>query len=240
MQRSVASFSKSGNAPQINMLMQLHLNVKVMPMDIEVRSGALNHSHHPCHSIARPHVRVPFFSSKRNCAQREPSASLVQMTDTAIAPARNASTTPKIASKHTKIERVTGKVRVALEAMVWDCLPRAKAAKKAGISEHGLYKALRKPPVKAFYMAQLEVLRTSERARNIHTLVDVRDQKKNQMARVQAVKALEQIDDVEHASRGTQMQPGLQIVVIQSASASPSIVDVTRDRHAIIDASTNE
>jgi hypothetical protein len=45
-----------------------------------------------------------------------------------------------------------------------------KAAKKAGISEHGLYKALRKPPVKAAYLAELDVLRTSERARNIHTL----------------------------------------------------------------------
>jgi hypothetical protein len=139
------------------------------------------------------------------------------MPSTSLAIETEQSAIPAIASKSDKIERVTGKVRVAIERMVWDGLPRSKAAEAAGLSEHGLYKAFRKPPVKAFYMAQLEVLRTSERARNIHTLVDVRDQESNQMARVQAVKALEQIDDVEQASRGSQMQPGMQIVIVTGA-----------------------
>lgn len=132
-------------------------------------------------------------------------------------------------SKDTKIERVTGKVRVAIEEMVWSGLPRAQAAAKAGISEHGLYKALRKPPVKAFYMAQLDVLRTSERARDIHTLNEVRDQTSNQMARVQAVKAKWQIEDEPPGGRSVNSLPGLQIVVIQ-AGAQPTTIDVTPER----------
>lgn len=122
------------------------------------------------------------------------------------------------------MERVTGKVRAAIEAMVWDCLPRAEAAKKAGISEHGLYKALRKPPVKAAYLAELDVLRTSERARDIHTLNEVRDQTSNQMARVQAVKAKWQIEDEGAQSGNRAALPGLQIVIVQGGSQPQHVV----------------
>lgn len=140
---------------------------------------------------------------------------------------------PLIPPKPDKIERVTGKVRVAIDSMVWDGLPRSKAAEFAGLSEHGLYKALRKPPVKAYYMAQLDILRTSERARNIHTLAEVRDQTTNQMARVQAVKALEQIDDSEQASRGSQALPGLQIVIVQGSQ--PATISATYTEVPAID-----
>jgi hypothetical protein len=143
-----------------------------------------------------------------------PSAIVPVQTDSRSQP-------PAIAPKADKIERVTGKVRVAIDLMVWSGSQRADAAQKAGISEHGLYKALRKPPVKAYYMAQLDVLRTSERARNIHTLVEVRDQTTNQMARVQAVARLEQIDDEAQVSRGSQALPGLQIVIVQGGVNAP-------------------
>lgn len=117
--------------------------------------------------------------------------------------------------------RVTGKLKAALDAMIWDGLPRKEAAAKAGISEHGLYKALRKPPVKAHYLAELEVLRTSERARNIHTLAEVRDQRSNQMARVQAVKALEQISDDPTAAAARHAAPGLTLVIVNAAPVTP-------------------
>lgn len=87
--------------------------------------------------------------------------------------------------------RVTGRLKVAVDAMIWEALPRAEAAAKAGIREHSLYKALRRPPVMAYYLNELGVLRASERARNLHALVEVRNQTENQMARVAAVKALE-------------------------------------------------
>ena len=91
--------------------------------------------------------------------------------------------------------KVTGKLALAISAMVWEGSCRPEAAKAAGLKDHSLREALRKPHVKAFYRAQLEVLRTSERARNIHALARIRDQDQNKMAAVAAVKALEQIGD---------------------------------------------
>lgn len=109
--------------------------------------------------------------------------------------------------------RVTGKLKAALGFMVWEGLKRPDAAAKAGLTDHGLREALRRPHVKAAYMALLEVLRTSERARNIHALVEVRDDPANKMARVQAVKALEQLDDAAPPAAGNQRVPGFLIVV---------------------------
>lgn len=134
--------------------------------------------------------------------------------------------TPKPPQQRQRAEiKISPKVRVAVEAMVWQALPRKAAAEHAGISEHGLYKALRKPPVKAFYLSELEVLRTSERARNFHTLCDVRDQTTNQMARVNAVKAIEQLGDEQQSNAGSSRSPGVLIVVGDKASVSVSAIE---------------
>jgi hypothetical protein len=123
--------------------------------------------------------------------------------------------------KYERKPSISGIVRLAIEAMVWDGLPRAQAAVKAGISEHGLYKAFRKPPVKAAYLAELEVLRTSERARNIHTLLKVRDQEDNQMARVQAVSKLEQLADEQSAGSTRSALPGLVVQINVGTGIKP-------------------
>jgi hypothetical protein len=124
--------------------------------------------------------------------------------------------------------KITRKVREAILAMVWEGLKRDAAATKAGIKDNSLYVALRRPDVKAFYLRELDVLRTSERARNIHTLAEVRDQTSNQMARVQAVKALEQLaDDESGASVRANSLPGLQIV-IQTGGPQPRNTSVRR------------
>lgn len=131
----------------------------------------------------------------------------------------------RASTKQSRSIRVTGKLKAAIDAMVWDGLPRKQAAAKAGMTEHGLYKALRKPPVKAVYLSELEVLRTSERARNIHALVDVRDST-NQMARVQAVKALEQLSDEQQANAQRVQTPGLVIQInMQPGTAAPAVID---------------
>lgn len=109
--------------------------------------------------------------------------------------------------------KITPRVRDAIHNMVWLGLKRDEAATNAGIKDNSLYIALRRPDVKAYYLKELDVLRTSERARNIHTLAEVRDQTSNQMARVQAVKALEQISDEEQGNRTAQSSPGMVIVI---------------------------
>jgi hypothetical protein len=58
--------------------------------------------------------------------------------------------------------QVTGKLRRAIEAMVWEGSCRPDAAAAAGLRDHSVREALRKPHVKAFYRAQLDVLRTRE------------------------------------------------------------------------------
>ena len=88
---------------------------------------------------------------------------------------------------------VSGKLKVALDTMLFDAARRPDAAKAAGMTDHSLRAALRKPHVRSYYNAGLEVLRTSERARNISALAKVRDGSENDMAVVSAAKALEQI-----------------------------------------------
>jgi hypothetical protein len=57
--------------------------------------------------------------------------------------------------------RVTGKLKVAIEAMIWEGVPRADAAAKAGMADSSLRFALRKPHVLAHHNAELASLRTS-------------------------------------------------------------------------------
>src|SRR6185436_9415778 len=120
--------------------------------------------------------------------------------------------------------KVTGKLRVAIEAMVFKALPRDKAAAFAGLTEQAVYAALRKPHVCAFYDELLEVLRTSERARNLHTLYEVRDGT-NQMARVQAVRTLErQLQDDDDVPGGRQAVPGFVINVVVAAPGAGHLI----------------
>jgi hypothetical protein len=88
---------------------------------------------------------------------------------------------------------VSGKLKAAIDLMLYEGSRRAEAAIAARMTDHGLREAFKKPHVKAYYNAGLEVLRTSERARNISALAGVRDKSDNDMAIVSAAKALEQI-----------------------------------------------
>jgi hypothetical protein len=121
--------------------------------------------------------------------------------------------------------KVSGKLLVALSAMVWSGCTRKEAAERGGMSEHSLYVSLRKAHVRQWYLRELDVLRTSERARNIHALVDVGDNSENSMARVSAVKTLEAVSDVEAARGGSAtMTPGLVIQIV-SGDAPPRVIN---------------
>jgi hypothetical protein len=109
--------------------------------------------------------------------------------------------------------------------MLWQGMDRDTAAKRTGLQPKSLYNAFRKAPVRAYYEAGLQVLRTSARARNIHRLEQIRDAANN-MPAVQAIKALEEIDDVVKAGPMNRA-PGLQIVVVQAPAASPALPHAT-------------
>lgn len=114
--------------------------------------------------------------------------------------------------------KVTGKLKTAIDAMVWRGLKRDEAAATAGLTDHGLYVALSRPHVRAYYLSQCEVLRTSGRARRIHRLEQIAEQDDNKQAAVNAIKALDYQEDQQAAARQTQTTPGFVIVVQQPAA----------------------
>jgi hypothetical protein len=126
------------------------------------------------------------------------------------------------------VERMTTAVRTAVLAMVHDGLCRGDAAAKAGLSEHGLYQALRRPLVRRLYNSELEVVRSSGRARTLHRLEELRDQDENRNAAVKACQVLEQLADLPQNtnSRG-QLSPGLIIQIVNGPMPRPVPIDVT-------------
>ena len=128
--------------------------------------------------------------------------------------------------------KVTGRLRAALLDMVWKGSRRDDAAKANSMSIHGLREALRKPHVKAFYLAELGVLRESERPKTFHRLCDLRDQDENKNAAVAAAKVLEQISDAEVVRPSNSPTPGVTIVI--RAPVEQTIRNVTTAK--VIDA----
>src|ERR1700704_3463922 len=74
---------------------------------------------------------------------------------------------------------VTGKLKTALDLMMWSGEKRTDAAAKAGLADASLRFAMRKPHVMAHYNAELNALRLSLRARNLHRLDTIADGSKN-------------------------------------------------------------
>jgi hypothetical protein len=140
----------------------------------------------------------------------------------AIAPVQ-APKPPEVSPQH----RISGKVRVAIEAMVWQGLNRAQAAEAAGLKDNSLYVAFRRPEVKAHYLRECEVLRTSQRSRNIHRLVEIRDAAEN----LPAVNAIKTLDpelgmDAERLGRmSNQEQPGLTIIIAPAEPRKPVTIE---------------
>lgn len=120
--------------------------------------------------------------------------------------------------------------------MVWQGLKRAQAAESAGLKDHSLYVALTHPHVKAYYLQQCEVLRTSERARNIHRLIEIREAADN-MPAVHAIRDLMAEPDQTLAARAQQL-PGFTIVINAGAAhqqmrdVTPVLSDVTSEGDA--------
>jgi hypothetical protein len=134
-------------------------------------------------------------------------------------------------AKPVKTRPITRKAKDAIDAMVWLGLPRDEAAKKAGLSDHGLYKALRSPPVKAYYLSECEMLRTSGRARRIHRLEAMLEQSDNKAAVINAALALEGMgNDQASVSAQQKQSPGVVIQIINApASQSPPTIELTHD-----------
>lgn len=117
-----------------------------------------------------------------------------------------------------KPNRVTGKLAIAIDLMIEEGMSWDKAGPQAGLSVRTMRLALQRPHVIAHLKARREVFRVNASAANIHRLIRLADQEDNKAAAVSAIKAIEQIGEVEAAVGGQRSLPGLQIVVIQASA----------------------
>lgn len=132
---------------------------------------------------------------------------------------------------------MTKNVSIAIGFMVNEGLPRREAAERAGISDSALYQAFRKPEVVRHYNIEIEALRTMERARNMHALIEVRERgmlpdapAAASRATVEAVKVLEgerQGSGINLAV-GANISPGYIIDCTEALSREPYQDEVIR------------
>lgn len=102
--------------------------------------------------------------------------------------------------------------------MVFDALPRDKAAQIAGLSDHGLYKALRNPPALAYMRAQMQVLRTSAASRTIAKAEKLMDGAQSEHVQADMTKWLAGLEGISPVQRTENMHvhqhviPGLTVM----------------------------
>jgi hypothetical protein len=119
-------------------------------------------------------------------------------------------------------------MRVAIAAIVEDNLPRAEAAKLAGLSDDAVRKGMRdNSAARAFYVAEVRALMTFSKAKAVHTLIKELDGN-NAAARVSAARTL--LEEAPQALPGGSMPqaPGFAILIAdQRSQAMPLPIDVT-------------
>ena len=131
----------------------------------------------------------------------------------------------RLARNKTPPLRITRRVKDAIDAMVELGLPYDKAAAEADLTPRAMRLALAKPHVIAYYKAQCQVFRASTTARNLHRLCEIRDADNN-MPAVNAIKALELINDEQTTNKQT-TSPGVTIRIVNvSAAPAQHAVDV--------------
>jgi hypothetical protein len=127
--------------------------------------------------------------------------------------------------------RVSAKVRVAIEKMVDHALTRQEAAKVAGLTDHALYCALRKPHVQAYRHERMEVLRSSEASRTIARAAKLADGSESDHVKMAANVWLAGIDGLSPVARSESLHihqgitPGLTVNFIQAAPTEPLVIE---------------
>lgn len=128
------------------------------------------------------------------------------------------------------------KLRIAIDAIVFDGLALDEAAKTAKCTTRSIRRAFEKPHVLAYLKRRREVLRSSACGSNIHRLTQIRDAADN-MPAVNAIRMLEQLgDEAGMSSAAMRAAPGLTIVVVQAAAAptpAPTISATYTDSRAL-------
>lgn len=97
--------------------------------------------------------------------------------------------------------RISAKVRDACELLVNQGLHRSKAAKAVGLQDNSLYRAMRKPEVKALIMSLERDFRTSEGRRSVAKIATLRDKADSEHVQFKSAEWLAGLEGIAPVSR---------------------------------------
>ncbi|MEJ1932587.1 hypothetical protein WDZ92_20320 [Nostoc sp. NIES-2111] len=120
-------------------------------------------------------------------------------------------------AKRYATQKLNERRRAFVEHIVWDGLSADAAAERVGVSINSARQWLRYPVVMELMANERKALIGGERPRNVHALVDVRENSKNAMARVAAARELESMAADAGFSKSAQGErPGYVIAISDS------------------------
>jgi hypothetical protein len=90
---------------------------------------------------------------------------------------------------------VSGRLKTALDDMVWNATPWEEAARKANLTVRSMRLAMRRPHVLSYLRDERRVLLATASPKNLKRLGELRDQDSNMAAAVTAAKTLEALAD---------------------------------------------
>lgn len=124
--------------------------------------------------------------------------------------------------------------------MVFEGLRRDKAAAKAGIADHTLYQALRKPSVLAYLNSQQQVLRTSAAARSVARIDNLADEAESEHVKLNAntfllgLEGIQPVQRTENIHHHKGLQPGITIIMA-GPEPVPQIAQQAHETGKVID-----
>lgn len=126
-----------------------------------------------------------------------------------------------------RVRRIPQAVQSACLTMIYDGLDLVAASRAHGLRPDTLRKWLHRAECVAFVRRSRAVYRAAICASNEHALLDIRNNAENAMAKVNAIKLLEAIEDNKVVNPAS-TTPGIVIRVVNVAPpASPPTIDVT-------------
>jgi hypothetical protein len=145
--------------------------------------------------------------------------------------------TPVAASRRepTRAVRLPEGVRLAIIEMVETGADFISAAKSNGLQPQTMRRWLSRTECISFLRRERARFRATVCAQNEAILAQIRDDSDNQMARVHAIKTLEQLDEEGSMRRSTDLPtPGVTIRIVNVAPQPPPIIDITpRSSHSL-------
>jgi hypothetical protein len=129
-----------------------------------------------------------------------------------------------------KPERISKRLKVALNMMVWpDEIGRSvdwyEAARKSKITVESMRKALERPVVRMYLRTQKEVFRAALSTQTLSRLRELGWQDENRNAAVAAIRAIE--GQEEQARAPSASEPHVTIKIVNAVNATPAPAPVT-------------